>query len=52
MDDNGFFVIFEMEAKLRMGLEARPTSQGAEPKEEEVVDELLVLRHAKLLLRE
>ena len=25
--DNGFLIIFEMEAKLRMGLEARPTSQ-------------------------
>ena len=27
MVDSGFFVILEMEAKLRMGLEACPTSQ-------------------------
>ena len=26
IDDNGFFVIFEMEAKLSMGLDAGPTS--------------------------
>jgi hypothetical protein len=26
IDDNDFFVIFEMEAKLSMGLDAGPTS--------------------------
>ena len=47
--DNDFFVIFEMEAKLSMGLDAVPTSHAPKPKKQEVVDELLVLSHAKFL---
>ena len=50
--DNGFLVIFKMEAKLSMGLGCRANLTCAESEQQEVVDELLVLGHAKFLLRE